>query len=322
MWILACGCGGGREINARLRSTKMLRTKPALTLLGWLALCAAGVAQPVPICPTMINPPGPHPFIVRGSPAYDEVSVVWIATQSSAGNQTYLCSGTLIGANRVLTAAHCVCPGCSMFVGMGPLVNAAPTDRIVAKVLGVSLHPAYLQSGAAMQPGSDLAVLTIESYSSCPQYKQPLPIFPISAAAANATGRFSIVGYGLTELGPNSAGEKRKADVVASSVTCTQPWSRRDGCVAFREFVLEGSVTLLDKTLGADTCNGDSGGPALIVDNTGHKFLAGTTSRALIPKGGFNNEGCGFGGIYEYAGIPTVLQWLSTVVPDLQLAAQ
>jgi len=267
--------------------------------------------------------PPPTPFVVDGTSAPDEFSTVWIQTKTSSGTSTYLCSGTLIGTNRILTAGHCICAACTMTVGFGPRMNAAG-DQILANVVGVSLHPLYQKSGPEMQPGFDLAVLSLDGYTSGPEYKKPIPVYPISLAVR--TNELLIVGYGLTEMrtpsGSASFGEKRKATVRVSSATCTQPWAGRAGCVKFREFVLQSSATLLNNGLGPDTCNGDSGGPAFVVGKNNTRSLVGVTSRALVPKGGFSNQGCGFGGIYEYAGVPLVLSWLRNVVPDLQVAPQ
>lgn len=314
----------------------MLNRRNSLIAVGLALLAAVGGAraQADPPCPptapasalTSASQPldakltaNLSPFVVGGETAAEETSTVWIETSVGGGPTSYLCSGTLIGANRVLTAAHCVCPACRMIVGFGPNMRP-PAENIRVNVVGVSLHPAYRSSGPMLQRGFDLAVLTIERYESCPAYRRTIPI---SAVAATVTAtKLLVVGYGQTEL-PGVFGEKKRADVVMGSVTCTQGWAKRAGCVPFREFVLKGSAqTSLGGELGADTCNGDSGGPAFVVGERNARFLAGVTSRALIPKGGFQNEGCGFGGIYEYTGIPDVANWLRAVVPDVQIVTK
>lgn len=258
-------------------------------------------------------------FVVKGSRAADETSAVWIESNLGNSQSTYLCSGALIGSNRILTAAHCVCPNCRMTVGFGPDLKS-PSDKIRVNVVNISLHPRYQKTGPSMQQGFDLAVLFIDDYASCPAYKRAVPIYAIDAAVAAKEVR--IVGYGQTEL-PGVFGEKKKAEVFMGSVTCTQSWARRAGCVSFREFVLKSfAFSILGGELGSDTCKGDSGGPAYVVGEGNTRYLLGVTSRALIPKGGFQNEGCGFGGIYEYVGIPEVADWLRNVVPDLQIVTK
>ena len=293
------------------------------TILSFLAIVAApahGWGQGGPACPTMENPPVgvALPQIIFGERAYEQTSVVWIETTSASGS-TSLCTSTIIGANQVLTAAHCVCRNCKTKVGLGPKLQGPTSDKIMTDVVASSLHPLFRPSGPDMQPSSDIAVLSLANYSSCPAYKTRLPIYPVSSAASGPSGQFAVVGYGLTEN--ETFGEKRMANVAAISVTCTQSWARRSGCVRFTEFVLEGLThdSLSNSNLGADTCKGDSGGPALAF-RKGAKFVAGVTSRALVPKGGFNNAGCGIGGIYEYVGTPFVLNWLRSIVPDLQVA--
>ena len=259
------------------------------------------------------------PFVVKGRGAADETSTVWIETTQGNSQSTYLCSGTLIGTKRILTAAHCVCATCKMTVGFGPNVKS-PQDKILANVVGFSLHPLYQTTGPSLQRGFDLAVLFIEDYASCPAYKISAPIYSIAAAAS--AKELLVVGYGQTEL-PGLFGEKKKAEVFMGSVTCTQPWASRAGCVPFREFVLKSlTQSILGGELGPDTCKGDSGGPAFVVGEGNSRFLVGVTSRALVPRGGLQNDGCGFGGIYEYAGIPEVTNWLRSVVPDVQIVAK
>src|SRR4029077_2722248 len=123
---------------------------------------------------------------------------------------------TLIGANRVLTAAHCVCRNCKMTVGLGPKLQGPADDKIMTDVVASFVHPLFRPSGPDMQPSSDMAVLSIANYSSCAPYKTPLPIYPVSLVASAPSGQFAVVGYGLTERA--TFGEKRMADVDAISV--------------------------------------------------------------------------------------------------------
>src|ERR1043165_8154818 len=68
------------------------------------------------------------PFVINGSDAAAETSTVRIESTEGNSSSSYLCSGTLIGTKRILTAAHCVCAACRMSVGFGSDMKS-PTDK-------------------------------------------------------------------------------------------------------------------------------------------------------------------------------------------------
>jgi secreted trypsin-like serine protease len=117
---------------------------------------------------------------------------------------------------------------------------------------------------------------------------EPVTIAKSSACEAMKTVR--IVGFGSTNAsGTSGYGTKKKADVVVISPDGIRFDGNKYGADANLEFVAE--------DLHADTCTGDSGGPAFLADDHGHWFLAGATARAT-KKGEEENVACGDGGIY------------------------
>ena len=211
-----------------------------------------------------------------------------------------LCTGTLIAANAVLTAAHCYCGGVSEQIYFGQAVNNA------VNTVKVSGGKAMIQCTEDVKNG-DVAVLMLSA---------PVAISPRTFAAEmliNGARVGRAVGFGTT-ANPiaEPAGIKRRVDVPVASVACngnvrTSDGSVADstfyGCAAGREVVA--GAPSLDK----DSCNGDSGGPLFVESQDGNLYLAATTSRATGPPG---LRPCGDGGIYVRAD-GRVVNWIRSL---------
>jgi secreted trypsin-like serine protease len=202
-------------------------------------------------------------------------------------DKEYFCSGTLIGKRIVCTAGHCTAtaPGESdptrIFVGSSTKDLGHGREYRVRKN-GVFRHKDYQSDGS---PHNDLSLLILEKDVDA---AEPVAIAKSSACEAMKTVR--IVGFGNTNMGGTIGyGTKKEADVVVISPDGIRFDGKKYGADADLEFVAE--------DLHADTCVGDSGGPAFLQDEHSRWFLAGTTSRATN-KGLEENVACGDGGIY------------------------
>jgi secreted trypsin-like serine protease len=216
--------------------------------------------------------------VIGGSPTsdFDDCVAVGSARQ-------WCCSGTLIGPQAVLTAAHCAKGDCSerVMVGQG---TEGGSGHVVA-VAEVHVHPEYVPDSAR-----DLALLLLSE-----EIQDVTPRAIASSAAVEEATAVRVVGFGNTDVwGSFGYGVKRMVDVPLAS---TDP---RYGADPKLEFVA--GKPLLDK----DSCSGDSGGPAY-VDVGGAWALAGATSRATASR----VRPCGDGGIY--ARVPAFMDWLHEV---------
>jgi secreted trypsin-like serine protease len=267
----------------------------------------------MPVASSTITP-GPivRPRVINGTPAPEQKTTVGLVTQY--GNKAYECTGIVIGAGRVLTAGHCVCEtGCSVSMTFGYHIG----DPNPVKSLWVKLHPNYNHAQLFVpQAGQDLAIVAFDPTQVAPEFQGKAPIISAASLLKGNPSVMTVVGYGLTELGTH--GRKMKAPVPVASLACVQDWAAALGCQRWRELLLSVAVGQTNgSSRPTDTCEGDSGGPALLIANDGSGAIAGITSRGLIVRGSVTP--CGTGGIYEVPGTVPNVAWLHSLVLDLDL---
>jgi secreted trypsin-like serine protease len=218
--------------------------------------------------------------IIGGIPTSDYPDCVAVGTDDG-----WCCTGTLVAPNVVVTAGHCVKGGCASRIFVGDDVETPDEGTVVAIKDAVS-HPEYRPPGSATH---DLAVLILED---------DVDVTPRAIASAKVLGRATSVrlaGYGNTDVFSSGGyGQRRMVDVPLASVDA------RYGADPTSEFVA--GAPFLDR----DSCNGDSGGPAM-VQYRRKWYLAGATSRATAST----VRPCGDGGIYTR--VDVFEEWLRSV---------
>jgi secreted trypsin-like serine protease len=219
------------------------------------------------------------PYVFGGDSSGDAAIVA--LTQG----EELICSGTLIGTNRVLTAAHCLCDASHFVARFGEYAFfAGPTE-----IEESSRHTPPGQGCPVNYALGDIAILHL----SAPAPANLVPAVVDEASTwSEQTLQLEVVGYGLTEAG--SAGQRRRALVGIARSRCDVPGDAlvgNSGCAGEQEMILgEIGGTI-------DTCNGDSGGPALMpvrshASSVTPRQIVGVTSRGL------GALACGNGGIY------------------------
>jgi trypsin len=213
----------------------------------------------------------------------------------------FLCTGTLITPDWVLSAGHCSSitgaavatpaswPPQLINVRIGGVTQSDGENRTVSRVV---MHPDYL-----LTSGYDISLLQLSSTSTM----APTQVAGASERSIWTAGTLeTIVGWGATEEGGDLPDNLQEARVpITTDAYCAGAYSDFDPqtmvCAGFPEG-------------GVDTCQGDSGGP-LLVPAGAEMRLVGDTSYGA---------GCaepGFPGVYGRVADTTLREWIATVAP-------
>jgi hypothetical protein len=232
-----------------------------------------------------------------------------------------LCAGTVIASHWVLTAAHCVFSrGTGGLKGLRAVTAFAksnvPHSGEKLRVKRVVVHPKHgpvARAGKRAGLINDVALLELEAPASAP--RQKLAALSGQSAFLAPGAMMTVVGWGLTKpRGPDEAQDPKY--LSKALLRADVPIPNRNACEAFLGFTGDEGESVFcagDGRGGADSCNGDSGGPIFAKGPAGEPIQIGVASWG---------DGCAVPGTYgAYAAIPRFQQWIGKYVPKAQWAA-
>ena len=195
--------------------------------------------------------------ITGGGPTNDYPAVGALLDGTTPGLARTQCSGTLVGCRTFITAAHCVCAGTgAQCQGAG----APPPDTKLVyfahagfvAIESITVHPDFAY------PVADLAVIRLATPVTA---IAPARVNDVDTPAFGTAG--TIVGFGLQTPAVRDTGIKRVGSVTTAP--CSGGISNAT------------SICWDYRGPGANSCEGDSGGPLFIDLGTG-PIVAGATS--------------------------------------------
>ncbi|KAH8403107.1 hypothetical protein KR222_005239, partial [Zaprionus bogoriensis] len=222
---------------------EMTPTRMKLCLGLWLAGCVASMlAAP--------QPPVPRPQLDGRIVGGEATTIAEYPYQISLQRNYHMCGGSLIGARRVLTAAHCVDSSTANSVRVRIGSTRKDKGGVLVGIERVHRHPKY----DARIIDYDFAVLELRAYNATNVTQAYVQLPQLGEDIADGTPVL-ISGWGNTQNSNESTDVLRAVTVPKVNQTLCSKAYGGFGSITDRMLcagLLEG---------GKDACQGDSGGP-------------------------------------------------------------
>ncbi|XP_035695563.1 trypsin-2-like [Branchiostoma floridae] len=250
--------------------------------------------------PTIARIPAPSRIVggntaQQGSWPWQALVIGWGSTPGTG--TYYLCGGTLVDSEWVVTAAHCIVDQTrTIEVTLGEHYRYSTDGREVSRFASQTFtHPNYNSDHQ-----SDIGLIKLASPVTFNDYIMPACL-PSSSDVLPARTMVSVSGWGITSTGGFTASYLQQMDVpIVSDANCQEIWG---SVVDISVDICAGYV----RQGGIDSCSGDSGGPLVSRSpTTGAWVLHGSVSRGYPCANPYY--------ITIYARVTGLVDWLTTTM--------
>lgn len=215
---------------------------------------------------------------------------------------SYLCGGSLIAKDWVLTAAHCVYSSSNnLFAAESIQVTVGETHRGVVEgteqifaVDAIFAHENYNE----WNKNNDIALLHLAEPVTMNDAIAIVPMLTTEQLAlADANKLATVTGWGTTAEGGFASSTLMEVNVPVVS---------NDVCNSSYGIISENMICAGYAEGGKDSCQGDSGGPLVVPDENGNWYLAGVVSFGY---------GCAREHFYGvYTRVSQYVDWVQTIM--------
>ncbi|XP_040211906.1 serine protease 33-like [Rana temporaria] len=231
-------------------------------------------AEDISVC----GSPSVSSRIVGGTDALDGVWPWQVAVRNKELNGEYLCGGSLISQEWVMTAAHCIhhpirVPNYKVYLGMHRLYVISP-HTVVADVRTIIVNSQYTNSESA----GDIALLRLATPVSYTKYVMPISL-PSSTTIFPCGTECWLTGWGARYSAGSVVLYATLQEVMVPLIdrnTCQKMfYNGKDDITIQYDQICAGY-----KNGGKDSCQGDSGGP-LVCKVRGVWYQVGIVSSGM-----------------------------------------
>ncbi|KAJ2387076.1 Transmembrane protease serine 2 [Coemansia sp. RSA 2611] len=217
--------------------------------------------------------------IINGFLMPDVMAPYVVSLNKRQGGMLYVCGGSIISPNHILTAGHCVVdttntpvPPANITIGYG---NKDNTKQLKVTGASITVHPQYI-NGKMRMSQYDMAIVKIPTI----QFDSSTDKISIYDGPVAPGQNLMAMGWGSTEPNALMLSMLRGVLVITGNTTSCQQFDR-----TYTTYDGPQICTLGSLTPDHSTCGGDSGN-SVVINSNNKVVLAGINSVAVYGTAG------------------------------------
>jgi Trypsin len=265
---------------------------------------ASAFVLAIVITGAIVGGAAPAGGVLGGTPIQVQAAPWTVFVQQDAGASRYICTGSVVDASHILTAAHCLYDDSGRLAqpdtlviraGISNFSSPAPSDAEQDRtVSSFRVHPGYSYTGS--EAADDVAVLALPAPLDLSGPAVQAIALPSPGAAFPSGAQVGVAGFGKQDP---------SADASGPLVWMTGTVDPQGSCGQFspRGLIDGNAITLCASSTSSAVCNGDSGS-GLVTTTGGAPVLVGVVNAGA--------PGCAIGthSVFAYVGAPEILEFV------------